>query len=264
MTAQALILPATDGAEIKRWAIAAAAVVAMHAGLIAGYLLLGSNEPEGAPDAPAVLIDLAPVSVAPQSQSDYAPGAETFEGAQMQTPPPQAKPEVADPIEKVEAPSDVTLPAPEPKAEEKQKEEPDREKVKTEVKRVQEQSPDTIRRAAPRSERQTALAPRAALQGAETANRDATKRWQHLVGARLQQQKQYPSSAEGKRGTVMLRFQLGRDGRVLSRNIARSSGVPAFDQEVLAMLQRAQPMPAFLPGMTQPTMTVTVPVEFAR
>jgi protein TonB len=57
---------------------------------------------------------------------------------------------------------------------------------------------------------------------------------------------------------------VGRDGSVLSRNIARSSGVSALDQEVLAMLQRAQPMPAFFPGMTQQSMTLTVPVEFVR
>jgi protein TonB len=264
MTAQTLILPVDGRAEIKRWMIAAAFVAVMHIGLVASYLLLGSNEPEGSTDMPAMVIDLAPVAVSPASQEDLAPGPDAVEAMPMQKPPPQAKPEVADPIEKAEAPSEVTLPLPEPKAEQKKQEEPDKEKVKTEVERVQQQQPSKRTSAAPRSDRQSALTPRAALPGADTANRDATKRWQHLVGARLQQQKRYPTGADGRNGTVMLRFQVSRDGAVLSKGIVRGSGVSALDQEVLAMLQRAQPMPAFFPGMTQQTMTLTVPVEFVR
>ena len=50
---------------------------------------------------------------------------------------------------------------------------------------------------------------------------------------------------------VTLSFTVDRNGRVLARSIARSSGVAALDEEVLAMVQRAQPLPAFPPAMTQ-------------
>jgi periplasmic protein TonB len=263
MTAQALIQPVEGRAEIKRWAIAAAFVTVMHTGLIAGYLLLGSNEPEGSADTPAVMIDLSQISTAPPGRDDFDPGQETVETPQMQEPPPQAKPEVAEPIEKAEAPSEVTLPLPEPKAEAKQQEEPTKEKLKTETERVQQPSPPRPA-TAPRSGERVAATQQAALPGAATANREATRRWQHLIGIRLQQHKRYPDNAEGRQGTVMLRFQVARDGTVLSKGIVRSSGVPALDQAVLAMLQRAQPLPKFLPGMTDSQITLTQSVEFAR
>ena len=265
MTAQTLILPDRASSDMKRWALAAAFVLFMHSGLMAGYFLFASDEPEGSTDSTAILVELAPVAVAPSSQDDVAPGPEAVEAMPTPKPPPQAKQEIAEPIEKVEAQSDVNLPLPEPKAEEQKKtEDPDKEKVKTEVEPQQQQLPSPKTTAAPRSDRPNEAAPAAPMYGSDTRNRDATKRWQHLVGARLQQQKRYPSSAEGRHGTVMLRFQVNRDGKVLSQNIVRSSGVPVLDREVLAMLQRAQPMPAFFPGMTQQQMTLTVPVEFVR
>jgi len=267
MTAQTLIVPVHQGTELRRWALAAGFVLLVHTGLMAGYLLFGSDEPEGSTDSTAILRDLAPVAVAPSSQDDAAPGPDALETMPTPKPPPQAKERVTEPVEKAEAPSDVTLPLPEPKAEDQKKiEDPDKEKVKTEVEPQQQQLPSPRTTAAPRSDRPNQVAPAAPMYGSDTRNRDATKRWQHLVGARLQQQKRYPHSAEGRRetGTVMLRFQVGRDGKVLSQGIVRSSGAPALDNEVLAMLQRAQPMPAFFPGMTQTKMTLTVPVEFVR
>ncbi|MBX9847564.1 MAG: energy transducer TonB [Xanthobacteraceae bacterium] len=267
MTAQTLIVPPREGSELKRWVLAAAFVLFMHGGLMASYFLFSSDEPEGSTDSTAILVDLAPVAVAPSSQDDVAPGPEAVEAMPTPKPPPQAREEIVEPIEKAEAQSDVNLPLPEPKAEEQKKtEDPDQDKVKTEVEPQQQQMPSPKTTAAPRSDRPNEAAPAAPMYGSDTRNRDATKRWQHLVGARLQQQKRYPTSAEGRRetGTVMLRFQVDRDGSVTSRSIIRSSGVAALDQEVLAMLQRAQPMPAFFPGMTQPQMTLTVPVEFVR
>jgi protein TonB len=265
MTAQTLIVPAHQGAELRRWALAAAFVLFMHTGLMASYFLLGSDEPEGSTDSTAILVDLAPVAVAPASQDDVAPGPEAVEAMPTPKPPPQAKEEITEPIEKVEAESDVTLPVPEPKAEEqKETESPDKEKIKTEIEPQQQQAPSPRTTAAPRADQPNEAAPAAPMYGSDTRNRDAIKRWQHLVSARLQQQKRYPAAAGGRHGTVMLRFQVNRDGSVTARSIVRSSGVPALDQEVLAMLQRAQPMPPFVAGMTQPQMTLTVPVEFLR
>ena len=80
MTAQALILPPQDQRdEFKRWSLAAAIVVAAHFGLIATYWLAPKAGPQGAPLAPAVLMDLAPNPVAPESQQDITPGPETPE-----------------------------------------------------------------------------------------------------------------------------------------------------------------------------------------
>jgi TonB family protein len=55
----------------------------------------------------------------------------------------------------------------------------------------------------------------------------------------------YPRRAQMQRleGTVMLAFTLDRAGRVLAHRLQRSSGHGVRDDEVEAMLERAQPLP---------------------
>ena len=261
MTAQALlILPSTDAAELRRWALAAGIVFAVHTGLVAGYVLLSPEEPDGASDSPAVFVDLAPMTSSSPSTADLAPGPETPDAMQAPKPPPQTKPEVADPIEKIEAPAEVTLPMPEPKTEQQRpKDEPDTQKTKFED--AQQESP-SVRTAPPRAEQQIAPRPASAIQGSN-ASRDVIVRWNHLVSARLQQNKRYPSGAvRGEQGTVAFNFVVNSKGQILSQRIVRSSGHRARDDEALAMIQRAQPLPAFLPGMTQPTMEVNSSIGY--
>jgi len=50
---------------------------------------------------------------------------------------------------------------------------------------------------------------------------------------------------------------------VLARKIVKSSGSPALDEEVLAMVERAAPLPAFPPAITKDTIGLTVPIRFA-
>ena len=133
MTAQALILRARDGGEeIRRWSLAAAIVCAAHFGLMAGYLLMPKPEPEGAAVSPAVIVELAPLPVAPASPDDLAPGPDMVEAQPTPKPPEQTEPEVVEPMPKIEAPAEVTLPEPKPKAVEKKPEEtPDTQKSET-------------------------------------------------------------------------------------------------------------------------------------
>src|SRR4029079_302208 len=86
-----------------------------------------------------------------------------------------------------------------------------------------------------------------------------------LVMAGRQQNKRYPSAAEARReqGVVTLHFSVDRNGKVLTRSIARSSGHPALDQEVLALVQRAQPLPPFPAAMPQSVVHLTVPIRFS-
>ena len=112
MTAQSLILPAYDGAELRRWAFAAAFVVTAHVAAVGAYVLLPSDEDEGGSDLPAVFVDLTPIASSSPSLADLPPGQEAPEA--LPTPKPEEiKPEqVAEPIQKIETPSEVTLPAP--------------------------------------------------------------------------------------------------------------------------------------------------------
>ncbi|MSP47049.1 MAG: energy transducer TonB [Xanthobacteraceae bacterium] len=267
MTVRALILPGPDlGHEFKRWSLAAAIVCAAHFGLMAGYLLLPAPSPEGSAVSPAVILELAPMPVAPSSQQDIAPGPEMVEAQATPKLPLQAEPEVVDPTPKMEAPvpAEVTLPESQPKTVEQKPEEiPDTQET-TETSPVPQSAPAPRTTAAPRSEQHTAPTPRAPNPGS-AASREALMSWRDLVMARLQQNKRYPGAAEARRdqGVVTLSFTVDRNGRVLSRSIARSSGVAALDEEVLAMVQRAQPLPAFPPVMGQSSVNLTVPIRFS-
>ena len=105
MTARALILPDPGvGEEFRRWSLAAAIVCAAHVGLMASYLLLPAAEPEGSAASPAVIVELAPLPVAPASPDDLAPGPDMVEAQPTPKPPAQAEPEVVEPMPKIEAP----------------------------------------------------------------------------------------------------------------------------------------------------------------
>lgn len=87
-----------------------------------------------------------------------------------------------------------------------------------------------------------------------------------LLGA-LERQKHYPEQARWRRaqGVALLRFRMRRDGTVTGYRIERSAGDPALDEAVLAMIQRASPLPAppadLQPG--EPAIELTVPIRFA-
>jgi periplasmic protein TonB len=251
MTAGALALTDFDrGAELRRWILAAAIVLATHFGLASVYWLVPRPEAEGSIAAPAVTVELAPVPVSP-SQQDLAPGPEMVEP--QPTPPEQTEPKVDETPPMVEAPAEVTLPKPEPKAVERKPE--DTQKFETEV--VQEKT------AASRSAQETAATPAAPSPGS-AAGRAAIAKWRDLLMARLAQNKRYPASARarGEQGVVMLSFTVDRSGHVLARSIAKGSGFAALDEEVLAMVKRAEPLPAFPPAMVQPEIQETVPIRF--
>lgn len=263
MTASALILPGPDiGAGFKCWGLAGAIVCAAHVGLVAGYLLLPAPQPEGAVSAPAVIIDFAPMPVAPASLNDIAPGPEMLEAQPTPKQPVQTEPEVVEPIARLEAPAEVTLPLPEPKAEEKTSEDKPAPR-KTDAKPVERIEPAPRTAAAPRSEQRTAHRPAAPSPGGE-ASRAAIMSWRDQVVARLQSVKRPPHQAESRReqGVAMLNFTVDRSGRVLTRRIAKGSGSVALDEEVLALVMRAQPLPAFPPAMGQSVMNLTVPISF--
>jgi periplasmic protein TonB len=89
--------------------------------------------------------------------------------------------------------------------------------------------------------------------------------WQTLLVKHLQQFKNYPSTARARseQGVVVLAFTMDRNGHVLSRRIVTSSGHADLDDEVLALVERAQPLPAFPASMTQANLALTVPIRFS-
>jgi periplasmic protein TonB len=89
--------------------------------------------------------------------------------------------------------------------------------------------------------------------------------WQNALVRHLQRYKNYPSGAKsrGEEGVVQLSFTVDRSGHVLNRKIVQSSGHPELDNEVMSMIERAQPLPPFPATMPQAKLDLTVPIRFS-
>ena len=65
-------------------------------------------------------------------------------------------------------------------------------------------------------------------------------------------------------GTVLLRFAIARDGRLVEASIAKSSGVPALDRGLLESLRAASPYPPLPPEIPGTQVTFVQPIGAAR
>jgi len=89
--------------------------------------------------------------------------------------------------------------------------------------------------------------------------------WETSLVKHLEQYKRYPGDAQsrGEEGVVMLSFSVDRSGHVLARQVVKSSGFPDLDQEVIAMIARAEPLPPFPADMPDAKLDLTVPIRFS-
>jgi protein TonB len=120
----------------------------------------------------------------------------------------------------------------------------------------EEKPPPTVAQASPATrttERIEAAAPR------------MDPSWQTLLVKRLYQFMTYPSRARARneQGVGLLAFTVDRSGHVVERHVVRSSGHPDLDAEMMALIERAQPLPAFPASMTQDRLDLTVPIRFS-
>jgi protein TonB len=123
-------------------------------------------------------------------------------------------------------------------------------------------SPDAQAHAAPR------LATAAPARSAETpGNRayNSPSEYLRLLALRLAEVKRYPAAAVARReeGVVLLAFRLDRSGRILSWEIARSSGHDELDAEASRMVAQAAPFPPFPAAWRETTASFQVPIGFS-
>jgi protein TonB len=230
--------------ELYRWGCSLGIVLLAHVAATAGFLRWDSYAMPPAPlPAAAVMIDLAPTPVAPENEPVDTPPEP--EQAKAEPPPePQPVPEVRP------QPQEAVLPPPE---------EPERDMV---FDTPPEPAPVTT--AAPSVSAppdQSVAAPMAGVPMSQDA--DPLKTWQAMLLAQLELHKRYPRQAQlrHQEGVAYLRFVVDHKGRVVSYKLERSSGNAALDQESLALLQRAQPLPP-PPEMSQGMIPLLVPIKF--
>jgi protein TonB len=221
--------------ELARWAIAAALVVGVHAGAL--IYLLAVHEPDVVgSNTDMVTVELAPIDSTPDAiESDVAPAPETMvESSPLpDVPQPPEKPKEEVKLERPpdEAPAEVPLPV--------------------------EKPPEKVANSPP-------PAPVTAQQVKGGAPKVEAS-WQTSLMRQLQRFKRYPASAQSRKveGVVLLSFSLDRAGHVLAHSVARSSGHADLDNEVMAMIMRADPLPAFPESMPQTRIDLTVPIRFS-
>jgi len=81
----------------------------------------------------------------------------------------------------------------------------------------------------------------------------------------LEKHKEYPARARARRqqGTVLLYFEMSRDGKVSAASIREGSGHSALDKEAIALLERAAPLPPPPPDFGGERIKMVIPVQFS-
>jgi len=206
-----------------RWMICFVIVAAAH-GIGAMALLNESSEASDfGIDTPVVTLELPESLVTSVAPARDLPPGPIQEEESERTPPPK------EDTKPPESEAEVALPVPEPPKPE------------------------------PPAEEKQATAP----QQAKTPPRSVT-RWQSLLAAHIEHFKRYPAEARsrGEHGIAKVAFTIDHEGHLLRSSIVQSSGSTALDQETLAMLARAQPMPRPPDQLSDAEFTFVVPIRF--
>ncbi|MBN8920496.1 MAG: TonB family protein [Rhizobiales bacterium] len=278
----------------SRWGAAAAFVVLAHGAAAWAALHWKPAMAAGEPPA-AVMIELAPMAVAPEAPpQDVAPGQLMTEAEPEPTPDvpetPDEKPdETPEPTvtETIEKPPEEEPPPPRPPKPQieipKLPEKPKAEAVLTPPPppKAEKKPPPKVKDIArkkpinPKNKRapQTSAPPTARAQRADTAAAPAASNaqaasalaalWRSKLSAHLNRHKRFPGGADAG-GTVQIAFTIDRSGRVLSSRLMRSSGDRALDEEAVSLPRRASPVPSPPPGYGGATISIAVPVRFSR
>lgn len=279
---------------LLRWALAAVVVAGAHG--VAGWMIVTWQRAEAAMGAPpaAVMIELAPLPVAPEAPpQEVAPGPEMVEAQ----PEPQPEPVVETPPEPV-PPEPIVEPPPEPEPQRVVQPEPEiripelpplpdaaavlappppppppvrpriverkppPKKVVARAKPIQPDKPQAERTSAPMAQAQAAPTAAAPNQGAATDSAASRASWRGTLLAHLNRYKRFPGGANP--GTVQVSFSIDRSGRVVSARLVGGSGDAMLDEEAVAMIRRASPVPAPPEGLGGGTIALSVPVKFSR
>ena len=273
-----------DIADLRRWAFCGAVIVLAHGG-IAAAMVSWQDSDDVAETAAAIVVDFAPVPVAPAiPHTELPPGPEqVMSDASPNKPVESLEEKIEEKVEqKVEAKVEQKV---EDKVETKPLEEPPPEvapapnpEVAVQPAPPQEIQQETPKRQEPRAPAPATTAPQAipdqvaALPAAPTQGQlnptssQAALTWKSQIVAVIERNKHYPEIADrrGQKGVVQIFFSLDRQGRVVESRVVRSSGAPALDEEAVALLRRAQPFPPPPPEFPGDIVNLLLPLRFVK
>ncbi len=250
-----------------RWAACWALALACHAAVAAALLLYWHPAEEQIAGAPLILIELAPLPVAPaMTPSDAPPGPQQTQTAAAPPVEPtvarDAKPEPNKSEPETPVETTATVP-PAPQTEQPVAMLPQRKPAQQPREEKHHQS--AARQAsAPSSAAHRAKRAAAPASGASARNPTALPNWKSRLVARLERYKRYPAEAQarGEHGVTQLAFSVDRRGGVHRARILRSSGSTALDRATLALIARAQPLPPPPPEIRGAQIAIVVPIRY--
>lgn len=248
--------------QMALWGIGGLIAVGLHA-LVAVTLLQPVTADAADDDLGAPAMEIGIELAAPKIEAtDLPPGPEADNSASStasiaqpavpdKTDLPQDKPVETEEPDRIVTPEKVVEPKePDPKPKE------ERSEQSADSTPSEAAAPTTVetKREAPVS-----VAPTPGT-GASTVKLRAT--WQRQLIVQLERNKRYPAGGARREVQILVSFTMERNGRLVSAEIAKSSGEPAFDEAALAMVRRASPLPPPPPLIADEGLTFTLPVIF--
>jgi periplasmic protein TonB len=247
---------------LSLWVIGAISAIGIHAGGIALATAYASpTELDDDSGAPAIEIGVE-LEAPHREQTDLPPGPESDASTASQavreqlskaekTALPQAKPDETDDPDRVVSPEAATKPTEhDPKAP------PVRANPANDAAAAEAAAPPS----SPAAKESTRSA--APTQGSgESAQRQRVT-WQRQLVAHLDRNKRYPDDASRHDAEILVTFSLDRLGHVVSASIKKGSGFANFDAAALAMMRKADPVPAPPPLVADEGLNFTLPVIF--
>lgn len=274
-----------DQGERLRWLVSLGIALGAHAAAIAVTLWLHSPSVAPDPGAPmsAVMVELAPAPEAPPTPPSALPDGPSQQQQRRAEPDPSAEPEVDDAPEDdlpepapdppkpapssqpQPVPSQDAPPVPQPEAALAAASPPPSAAATKPPQDTGDAAEDVGQSSAPASAQ--AASSGARLAGPQTVSGTdgaQTATWRGILLGHLERYRRYPRQAERRRqqGVAHVRFLVDRQGHVSAPEISRSSGHRLLDEETLATVRRASPVPPPPAGVAGDPVSVTVPVNF--
>lgn len=234
-----------------RWIACFALAIFFHVGGAMALLARWHEQSDLPANAPVVMIELAPVPVAPDVKpEELPPGPQQTEAEPEPVPEPIKPPEIEQKPDETPDPQLAVLPPPRPP--EKPKEHKPRRKHEAKLTTAPSHAEHHAARAA------------APMPGATSHNPNAVPSWKSMLLAQLERHKRYPPEAQsrGEQGIAQIAFSIDRRGHVHNPHIVRSSGSSLLDQATMSLVERAQPLPPPPPEIPGTQIAITVPIRY--
>lgn len=233
--------------DALRWGVCLALVLGFHAAGAMAVLGQFKNDVSQVASAPLIMVELAPMPIAPQTVPTELPPDLVQSDDAQENPVPEK------PVEKIEAPpapnAELQV-SPPPKPVDKIKEKKPRQKHASVAR-----APSNAEH---KAERAAAPAPGA------PHDSNALPNWKSQLMAQLERHKRYPPEAQAhnEQGTVQLAFSIDRSGGVHNARIVHSSGSATLDAAALSLPSRAAPLPAPPAEVTGAQIAISVPIRY--